>query len=343
MRQLTDASVNVTLTRSYEPFGDPLQTTGTGTSIFAFTGEQRDGTGLVYLRARYYGSSFGRFLSRDVWEGNPFEPVSHNPWLYVANNPVNLLDPSGLIEVDEAEDADAILADLWRRYAVQIHRDWGYAIVHRLGLYRDYRISTDCVWTTGSWRTLRELQLVQESLDLISDALDGEARFRSAMRGAIIVSRWGPPRGPAFALPDPISRVTGDIVLPDYQFDHGEMYARHNIIHEFGHMWDLRSDLSLSTGLMLSLETIVCESAPGYVAGQVPGGTVCGFDIGAGREPPPGRPLEPYAGTSRLEDWAEAFAVYVYDDYYESLEYLGYLLLGPLREQYVQARINELR
>jgi RHS repeat-associated protein len=95
VRQLADASVNVTLTRSYEPFGDPLQTTGTGTSIFAFTGEQRDGTGLVYLRARYYGSSFGRFLSRDVWEGNPFEPVSHNPWLYVANNPVNLLDPSG--------------------------------------------------------------------------------------------------------------------------------------------------------------------------------------------------------------------------------------------------------
>ena len=79
------------------------------------------------------------------------------------------------------------------------------------------------------------------------------------------------------------------------------------------------------------------------VAGQVPGRTVCRFDITAGREPPPGRPLEPYAGTSRLEDWAEAFAVYVYDDYYESLGYLGYLLLGPLREQYVQARINELR
>jgi hypothetical protein len=140
-----------------------------------------------------------------------------------------------------------------------------------------------------------------------------------------------------------LSRVVGDVVLPDYQFDaelYGEMYARHNIIHEFGHVWDFPSHRSLSTGLMLFLETSVCEASPGYIAGQAPGATSCRFDIAAGLEPPPGRRTRPYAGTSALEDWAEAFAVFVYDDYYESLGYLG---LGPLREQYVQARIHELR
>jgi len=64
LRQLADASVNISLTRSYEPFGDPLLTTGTGTSIFAFAGEQRDGTGLVICglaitRRRRGGSSRG--------------------------------------------------------------------------------------------------------------------------------------------------------------------------------------------------------------------------------------------------------------------------------------------
>jgi RHS repeat-associated protein len=95
VRQLADASVNVTLTRSYEPFGDPLSSAGTGTTIYNFTGEQRDATGLIYLRARYYGSPYGRFLSRDVWGGDPNQPMSFNAWLYANADPIRHADPSG--------------------------------------------------------------------------------------------------------------------------------------------------------------------------------------------------------------------------------------------------------
>jgi YD repeat-containing protein len=49
VRQLVDNGVSVALSRAYEPFGDPLLTTGTGSSIYGFTGEQRDGTGLTNL------------------------------------------------------------------------------------------------------------------------------------------------------------------------------------------------------------------------------------------------------------------------------------------------------
>jgi len=45
VRQLADAGANVTLTRSYEPFGDTLTTTGTGNTTFGFAGEQRDASG----------------------------------------------------------------------------------------------------------------------------------------------------------------------------------------------------------------------------------------------------------------------------------------------------------
>ena len=64
MRQLTDASVNVTLTRSYEPFGDPLSSAGAGTSIFQFAGQLVDASRLLDRMARCYSSAVGGFLSR---------------------------------------------------------------------------------------------------------------------------------------------------------------------------------------------------------------------------------------------------------------------------------------
>jgi len=102
-RQLVDASVSVTFSRVYEPFGDPLLTSGTGSTIYAFAGEQRDGTGLVYLRARYYAPAQGRFLTRDIWEGDPNQPMSYNAWLYVYNNSVNTTDPSGMCPDDDGD------------------------------------------------------------------------------------------------------------------------------------------------------------------------------------------------------------------------------------------------
>ena len=65
--------------------------------LHANTGQQVDGTGLVYLRARYYSGAFGRFLSRDVWEGNPNQPMTFNAWLYGSANPVANIDPSGRV------------------------------------------------------------------------------------------------------------------------------------------------------------------------------------------------------------------------------------------------------
>ena len=43
----------------------------------------------------YYDPRTGRFLTRDTQPGIPGEPLSLNPYLYVADNPVNRADPSG--------------------------------------------------------------------------------------------------------------------------------------------------------------------------------------------------------------------------------------------------------
>jgi RHS repeat-associated protein len=77
--------------------GSVLSSAGTGASMFGYTGEVTDNTGLVYLRARYLSTSIGRFISKDVWPGNYHRPQSLNPWQYVEGKPINLADPSGRI------------------------------------------------------------------------------------------------------------------------------------------------------------------------------------------------------------------------------------------------------
>ena len=64
-------------------------------SAFAYNGEARDDTGLDYLRARYYDSQGGTFLTEDSYPGEDTGPLSQNRYSYVQNNPVNYTDPSG--------------------------------------------------------------------------------------------------------------------------------------------------------------------------------------------------------------------------------------------------------
>ncbi len=56
-----------------------------------FTGRENDGTGLYYLRARYYSPAIGRFISQDPLG----ELGGLNSYAYAAGNPINLIDPAG--------------------------------------------------------------------------------------------------------------------------------------------------------------------------------------------------------------------------------------------------------
>lgn len=84
----------MTATWTYDVFGSVRAHSGAPTE-WLFTGEQSDPTGFYYLRARYYEPGTGRFASRDPFPGIPFHPCSLNRYVYVENNPVNLVDPSG--------------------------------------------------------------------------------------------------------------------------------------------------------------------------------------------------------------------------------------------------------
>jgi len=98
VRLLTDASGSVTDTYTYDAFGILIHQTGLTPNDYLYAGEQQDSSlGLDYLRARYLNPASGRFWSMDEYEGDSEDPRSLHKYLYVNANPVNFVDPSGLI------------------------------------------------------------------------------------------------------------------------------------------------------------------------------------------------------------------------------------------------------
>ena len=84
-----------TQTQRFDAWGNKLSGTVTQAAQYGYTGREPDETGLMYYRARYYDAAMGRFTQRD--------PIGLNGGLnlysYVAGNPVNFTDPSGLLPV----------------------------------------------------------------------------------------------------------------------------------------------------------------------------------------------------------------------------------------------------
>ena len=95
--QLTDAVGRPELSYFYDAWGNSLLP-APPTNPFQFTGEALDfGTGLYYLRARYYDSTIGRFLARDRAPSILTLPTSANRYAYALNNPTRFTDPTGLL------------------------------------------------------------------------------------------------------------------------------------------------------------------------------------------------------------------------------------------------------
>ena len=92
---LTDGVGQVAASYVYDSFGKLTASTGTITNPFQYTGREFDSeAGLYYYRARYHDPTPGRFLSQD--------PIGLdggiNMYVYVGNDPVDWIDPSGKVK-----------------------------------------------------------------------------------------------------------------------------------------------------------------------------------------------------------------------------------------------------
>ena len=136
-----EVDVNGSLTSSpkYDVYGLVRSNPGTASSAMGFVGSlghlSEAGTGLIYMRARYYDPSLGRFFSQDPGKSGS------NWFVYCDGNPVNKLDKTGKATFD---------ANWWTSQAITME-DWGAKLIYG-GLATCY---TGCaVLRAGQWLQL---------------------------------------------------------------------------------------------------------------------------------------------------------------------------------------------
>ena len=109
---LTDNNGAVTKAYQYDAFGVEKNIDDTDTNAFRYCGEYYDKeTATIYLRARYYSPSTGRFISRDSFAGSNNDPLSLNLYTYCHNNPVSGTDSTGHF-LDTFFDAASLAFDI---------------------------------------------------------------------------------------------------------------------------------------------------------------------------------------------------------------------------------------
>jgi RHS repeat-associated protein len=95
--QMTDASGSVVNSYSYLPFGEKLSSTVGVNNPFTYVGESGvidEGSGLYFMRNRWYSAALGRFVQQD-----PMRLAGgSNLYSYTQNNPITWADPLGTQE-----------------------------------------------------------------------------------------------------------------------------------------------------------------------------------------------------------------------------------------------------
>ncbi|MGB9876140.1 MAG: RHS repeat domain-containing protein [bacterium] len=96
-KALTDANQNIQSTTIYDAWGNVLQASGTITNPYLYVGElgyySDDDAGMYLLTQRWYNPVIGRFLTKDIREVE-----RQNLYVYSLDDPVNIVDPTGLKE-----------------------------------------------------------------------------------------------------------------------------------------------------------------------------------------------------------------------------------------------------
>ena len=97
---LNESVYTTTETTSWSDKQTDIEYTDTGLTDdidkgYAYNGEVKDVSGLIYLRARYYNPRIGQFVQIDSYTGEDENIASQNRYCYTINNPYKYVDPDG--------------------------------------------------------------------------------------------------------------------------------------------------------------------------------------------------------------------------------------------------------
>ena len=180
VRQLTDASENVTKNQEFEAFGTRPAGEGDAHSGRGFVSHELDeDTDLLAFPGRMYDAATGRFLSRDPAQSDI------SLYDYAAGDPVNWLDPSGLVRIRNRQTE--LVFNHWTRMFRFIDRDRGIDRWYDYGGLRKYLLSTGAsphivnVWVERAKKERGELleyaraqQQYQGQRDYLAETMIGQ-------------------------------------------------------------------------------------------------------------------------------------------------------------------------
>jgi RHS repeat-associated protein len=96
---VTDSARNAVNRYAYDPFGSLVASAEQQSNPFKYVGQfgvQAEPFNLVFAARRYYQPAQARFLSRDIAIPSLNNTQALNQYPYSLNNPITLIDPSGL-------------------------------------------------------------------------------------------------------------------------------------------------------------------------------------------------------------------------------------------------------
>jgi hypothetical protein len=288
-----------------------------------------------------YSPVTGRFTSKDSWLGDYNRPLSLNRWNYVEGNPINYVDPTGLIKQgSEAVDADKIVKEL-RIYNVFVKVDWGDYTYWYNDPADTSKSGVQCGWNDGEW-SLWELKELRKGVVDTSRAMGGLNAFIFNY-GYVNVENRLPKDTGQQATAAAVS--VAHLIVVNKNFN--DKAGRWAIVHELGHVWDRNNNQRLSDGLVqFTMQFGQKWTIPVCDAGKkLPGCNNTGYVYYG---------VLAYGSSDGMnpeEDFANSFAAYIYPidsqgkiQKYDVPEYRDYLYYTDytttLRWKYVDALIQ---
>jgi RHS repeat-associated protein len=293
----------------YFPYGGWRVTPTAGLTDQGYTGHKHnnlgstaDDLGLIFMNARYYLPSAGRFISADTIVPDPTNPQQFNRYTYALNNALRYTDPTGRC------GADTTIVN--QRSGLNGRDDSVYLQCSHL---RKELESTYDISITGTW-LFSEMQILAEALSQIVQAVyragvaNPQNWFREVFANTTIHrariegnTLTGPCQGSLFcSVPSTAQAMGSSITLFNGTFRDGRsreaMYE--TVAHELGHVWDNRTGGALRSGLM-----------------EAVGGSWnrCLLNFCSGYQADP-RNDNAWSPMNPAEDWAESWASFVMRD-----------------------------
>ena len=186
--QLVDEDGNTAAQYSYDPYGNILSATGDMAEInpLRYRGYYFDEeSGLYYLQSRYYDPAVGRFVNADDVDclGVKDSIISYNLFAYCENNPINMIDATGLISINAI--CAAVGAIVGWKLGDYVAKELGYRRGWKYWAIRSGVVVGGAVigWFAGSLITRAVAWYLRKHPDVIFKMFQklGASAFKSAM------------------------------------------------------------------------------------------------------------------------------------------------------------------